>query len=730
MSRLGRALNELFRPAAKNAPQPGSVQTSFQLAQVLGLNQTPAMKADELGQQVAEGYGKNVIVYRCVQEVARSAAAVKPILYRKMPNGDLQELNDTEFNKVLRRPNFRQSYEEFLESNVSYFMLGGNAYFQMITVDGGRRVKEMWPLRPDMVAPVERQGKLEAYRVTTNMGTTDFPVDPITGACEIVHIKTWNPSNQWKGMSPLQAAALSTDIHNATSIWNKSLLDNGAQPSGALVMAAAQGGVPTQMTEQEISHLKEELEISHSGSGNVGRPMLLTGGLDWKPMGLSPKDMDFLNSRNTTAREIALAFGVPPMLLGIPGDNTYSNQREARLWFTTDTVLPVVGLMFGGINAFLEARYPGLNLFLGYDEDTISALSPRREELWDRVNKSEFLTLNEKREALGYEIMPGMGGTIVFVDDGKVPVDIAAQGPVSPTALLPAAEDPPVPVGKPTLRVVKSIQAEIEVGSVYEETEKKYAGVVKSRDQEIEARLRLTEAAELAFKGRVQRNLRNTMKDVVAVLRTGTSAGVEEAIFNQQEALEEVLRAGHYAIAEIMAKRFLKTLKSYKLPIERKDLLGNFWSRVQPFVEAHVARQVTNISDTTRKQVQTAIAEGLIAGLGYDAIATLVQAFLTESSASRALTIAATEAHTASSYSAQAAAQSVGTEMEREWAAAGGDRTRPSHREADGQKRSMEEPFTVGRSSLMYPGDPRGAAAEIINCRCVILYNPLFTDRD
>ena len=57
----------------------------------------------------------------------------------------------------------------------------------------------------------------------------------------------------------------------------------------------------------------------------AGRPLLLEGGLDWKPLSLTPKDMDFIEAKNVAAREIALAIGVPPMLLGIPGDNTYSN---------------------------------------------------------------------------------------------------------------------------------------------------------------------------------------------------------------------------------------------------------------------------------------------------------------------------------------------------------------------------------------------------------------------
>ena len=94
------------------------------------------------------------------------------------------------------------------------------------------------------------------------------------------------------------------------------------------------------MSEDQFARLKQELEDGYTGSTRAGRPLLLEGGLDWKAMGYSPRDMDFVDARNAAARDIALAFGVPPMLLGIPGDNTYSNYQEANRAFTRQTLLP------------------------------------------------------------------------------------------------------------------------------------------------------------------------------------------------------------------------------------------------------------------------------------------------------------------------------------------------------------------------------------------------------
>ena len=118
-------------------------------------------------------------------------------------------------------------------------------------------------------------------------------------------------------------------------------------------------------------------------------------------MSLSPKDMDFIEAKHTAAREIALALGVPPMLLGIPGDNTYSNYQEATRSLWRQTVLPLATRTAKALSTWLSPAY-GAPLELRPDYDAIEALTPEREALWSRVDKATFLTPNEKRAAVGY----------------------------------------------------------------------------------------------------------------------------------------------------------------------------------------------------------------------------------------------------------------------------------------------------------------------------------------
>jgi HK97 family phage portal protein len=213
-------------------------------------------------------------------------------------------------------------------------------------------------------------------------------------------MREFHPLDDYYGLPPLEAAQISLDVHNAASAWNKALLDNAARPSGALVYKGENG---SNLSEEQFERLRDELEANFQGASNAGRPLLLEGGLSWQSMSLTPKDMDFLELKHGAAREIALAFGVPPMLLGIPGDNTYANYREANLAFWRQTVLPLASRFAGAFGAWLGPAF-GEGLRLGIDVDQVEALSAEREALWRRVNEADFLTPEEKREAVGYGV--------------------------------------------------------------------------------------------------------------------------------------------------------------------------------------------------------------------------------------------------------------------------------------------------------------------------------------
>ena len=345
-----------------------------------------------------EGYTRNAIVHRAVRLTAEAVGSLSFVLYE-----GASELTAHPMLDVLARPNPRQDGAAFLEAIAGHLMLSGNAYVEAVSVGGEGAPRELYALRPDRVKVVPGpDGWPAAFDYTVSGNTVRFVQDGTVPP--ILHLTLFNPLDDYYGISPLEAAAMAIDTHNSATAWNKALLDNAARPSGALLYAGADAAI---LNDAQFARLKKELTDEYQGATNAGRPMLLEGGLDWKPMSLTPKDMDFMEAKNAAAREIALAFGVPPMLLAIPGDNTYSNYTEANRVFWRGTVLPLAGRIAAALAQWLAPGFGASALALGVDTDRIEALAADRAALWERVTKAPFLTVNEKRAATGYGAVQG-----------------------------------------------------------------------------------------------------------------------------------------------------------------------------------------------------------------------------------------------------------------------------------------------------------------------------------
>jgi len=328
--------------------------------------------------QVRDGYAANPVAQRAIRLVAEAAGSA-PLA------GDAG---------VVRLLAARSGGQALMEVAAAQLLLHGNAYIQVLRdADGG--AAELFALRPERVAvEADAAGWPAAYRYRVGERTVR-----LAAGCErpdVIHVRSFNPLDDHYGLGCLGAAAGAVAIHNAATRWNKALLDNAARPSGALVYQPGDGSV---LAPDQFERLKAEMEAGFQGAANAGRPMLLEGGLSWQAMSLSPADMDFIGLKAAAAREIALAFGVPPMLLGLPGDATYANYREANRALWRLAVLPL-------LDAVLVALGQGLAGWFGeegvrVDLDRVPALAEDRERLWAMVSAADFLSVEEKRERLG-----------------------------------------------------------------------------------------------------------------------------------------------------------------------------------------------------------------------------------------------------------------------------------------------------------------------------------------
>jgi HK97 family phage portal protein len=338
------------------------------------------------------GFSANPVGFRCVKMIAEAAASLPLVL-----QGPDQRFVEHPLLDLLRSPNPAQGKAELFEALYGQLLLTGNGYVEAVGGDETSVPIELHVLRSDRMSVVPgSDGWPMAYEYAVSGRKHRFELG--AGPTPVCHFKSFHPQDDHYGFSPLQAAAQAVDVHNAASKWSKALLDNAARPSGAIVYKGSDG--LGSLSNDQYDRLVDEMESMHQGTRNAGRPMLLEGGLDWKPMGFSPSDMEFQKTKENAAREIALAFGVPPMLLGIPGDATYSNYQEANRAFYRLTVLPLAMRVSAALADWLQ-EYNGEALDLKPDLDQVPALSAEREAQWARVSNAEFLTQDEKRALLG-----------------------------------------------------------------------------------------------------------------------------------------------------------------------------------------------------------------------------------------------------------------------------------------------------------------------------------------
>ncbi len=337
------------------------------------------------------GFINNPVGFRAVKLIAEAAAALPLVLQDNERRYEVHPVMD-----LIKHPNMAQGRAELFEALYGQLLLSGNAYLEAVGAETGIP-GELHVLRSDRMSLVPgADGWPVFYEYKVGAKKQRFAANE--DFSPICHIKSFHPQDDHYGLSPIMAAATAIDVHNSASRWSKSLLDNAARPSGAIIYKGADG--QSQLSADQYDRLLSEMESHHVGARNAGRPMLLEGGLDWKPMGFSPSDMEFQKTKEAAARDIATAFGVPPMLMGIPGDATYANYQEANRAFYRLTVVPLVTRVSASVGAWL-AGFTGEVLSLKPDLDQVPALAGERDQQWARVASASFLSEAEKRALLG-----------------------------------------------------------------------------------------------------------------------------------------------------------------------------------------------------------------------------------------------------------------------------------------------------------------------------------------
>ena len=254
----------------------------------------------------------------------------------------------------------------------------------------------------------------------------------------------------------------------------------------------------------------------------------------------------------------------------------------------------------------------------------------------------------------------------------------------------------------------------------------------RQKQREVAVAQRNMALAERAMAPKLLKEYRRVGKIVAALVKQGVTSTQElmAAIPDHEPNIEKILQRGYSIIIPRSAQQIDDGQKSRftlgHLRLEKKDLGGTISRLLGEWMQAEALEKSIGIGRTTRNIIKGELLAGAETGLVPSVLArNIVRKTGGKVGRARAILTARTESHSAMMSSQQAAIKELDLpSVQKEWVATtSGTRTRDSHRKTDGQRVDMDEKFNVNGHALDYPGDPSGPGAEVINCRCVLVYH-------
>ena len=644
------------------------------------------------------GYMANGAVFNSTRTIAQCAGAVPWALFTGSGDDRQRVVGTHPLTDLWARPNRRMGNARFIEYIISYMQIAGEAFITTVDADGGlaqsvfdrsstNGPSELIFLRPDTVSFTDANNELSDI-IWTSPSSKKLKIDRE----EVLHLKWFHPTDETRGLSPIQVGSLSIEQSNLAKRWNKSLMKKAGRPSSILKSKVPP---PEDVRNKILERFREEI----GGADNAGDAIFLTGDLDWERASLTPEETSWIEGQKLSNRDISITEGVPPQLNGDTESSTYANYGEARKALYLERVIPVLLYIRDEVNVWLTPRF-GEGIMLDIVKKEIEALQEERADEWNRLKQADWLTINEKRSAIGLEAN----------DDERSN---------TPVVLLPRA-------GTVTPEAA-ALERERELGMSLPVTNK-FKAFNLIDVEEIQLHWKQIEAARRslmpAVRARIGKSFRDEAQLVIGELyRTESPQQVIDTIPTLLSTTQKDLAKSLEVAFVVVAVKFGRTVIG-KLPTQRipkEFVLAEVEQDARLYLSEVANQKIANIHATTARRVSEAVREQMESGAPLDEIAKTINREFSDRE--RLKMIAETETTAASNLGAQRGAAHSGFESKKRWITELDSSVREIHGDAHGQEKKMEEPYEVGGESLRFPGDSASASARnVINCRCTESY--------
>jgi len=371
------------------------------------------------GTSVKYPYKQSIWVFSCVNAIMTNIARVPFVLKKDAGTLEPGIIESGELYDLFQNPNPYSTQEELIRDTIGYLALKGEAFW---ILEGRTDVttipKEIWTFNPDRFITVtdKNTGMLLGWKYR---GADDIYFEEH----EIIHFKTFNPYDDFRGLSPLEAAQLSVEQDFGASTYNKAFFENGATIGGVI-------SIPDELTQEQFTRLVQQFEDRHQGASKAHKVAVVEGGGKFVPLRISQKDMDFVEGKNITRKEILAAFNVNEVVLGdFTSVKSYQGGETAHKAFWEECLMPKMiyfeNLLWSKLFSKIGQRRGKGRIWAEFDTANVG---PLQEDYGKKITMAHTMfnmgwpiNMINKRLQLGMKEVPW--GDEWWVPGGYLPVD-------------------------------------------------------------------------------------------------------------------------------------------------------------------------------------------------------------------------------------------------------------------------------------------------------------------
>jgi HK97 family phage portal protein len=382
-------------------------------------------------------------LYDAITRITCESKMIEPFIYKIDSD---EYLDKHPVLDLLKKPNYEQTREEFIEQAEQYHKVTGNAYFIVTARNPLLPVAEIFNASPEFVSITGNSPDAppETYQYSALSDNQVFKPEIIKGQLRYFNFNKTQELLHWKQLDIFKSRSFHYGMSSITPLWleieqylkasnhNLSMLIRGVSSAGIF-------STPDKLTMDQRTYLREQLDRFHAGANNAGRTIIVDGGMDFTQTTITNKDMDYERMLERITKRIYSTEKIP--LPQVTSDTmTYNNMEVSKLELYDNAVLPLTHSLFSFLQRFLMPRYekdPN-NYLIEYEEGKIPALAVRRFETIKRQKELGIFSVNELRTELKYE--NAVGGSNIFASGAMSTIPIA-NVPDATEDLEPLADD-------------------------------------------------------------------------------------------------------------------------------------------------------------------------------------------------------------------------------------------------------------------------------------------------